>query len=258
MVLIFFTIFVLLIKNNVKLYNMSIIDTKSLKETTEKASTHTFCEWIKNLNKEKAESKEMSVDAISIIDKFKINAETAAKLAQGYAEVVVLTQNDFNLTSKVGFGFNDITNESIKEAYTELSKTEGLVVHAIPQIKSMTDIKVHIVATWDNTPLDTIRTWALSEQRASLIAFANKEKATTEKFGDNAKFLVDLKAKTELELKAMSVEIKALTEAEQENIILFYLDNQVDVGDSKIKDFLLEFTDLLKALRIKNKPLKTS
>ncbi len=238
---------------------MSIIDTKSLKETTEKASKHTFCEWIKNLSKEKIESVEsMSVGAISIIDQFKINAEVAAKLAQGYAEVVVLTQKDFNLTSKVGFGFNDITNESIKEAYTELSRTEGLVVHAIPQIKSMTDIKVHIVATWDNTPLDTIRTWALSEQRASLIAFANKEKATTEKFGDNAKFLVDLKDKTVAELKTMSVDIKALPEVEQENIILYYLDNIVDLGDSKVKDFLLEFADLLRAIKIKNKPLKTA
>ena len=236
---------------------MSIIDTKSLKETTEKASKHTFCEWIKNLSKEKIESVEsMSVGAISIIDQFKINAEIAAKLAQGYAEVVVLTQKDFNLTSKVGFGFNDITNESIKEAYTELSKTEGLVVHAIPQIKSMTDIKVHIVATWDNTPLDTIRIWALSEQRASSILNKIEAKKTAEKFGDNTKFLVDLKDKTVEELKTMSVDIKALPEVEQENILIYYLDNIVDVSDSKVKDFLLEFADLLRAIKIKNKPGK--
>ena len=41
---------------------MSIIDTKSLKETTEKASKHTFCEWIKNLSKEKIESSKFLVD----------------------------------------------------------------------------------------------------------------------------------------------------------------------------------------------------
>ena len=237
---------------------MTKIDINSLKDTTEKSSNHTFCEWIKNMNKDKAENivKSLSQGAEDLIAKFKAAAEVAAAKGKGWATVIVLTEKDFDLIqSKGGFGFNDIIDASIKEAYTELVKT-GLVVHAIPESMKQTNLKLHIVATWNDTPLSDITEQITSTNITKGYSDLN-EKMGAKIVDTDQPYLVNLGNKTADELAKMATEIKALPVENQTGIILWYLDNCPDVGKAEIKAFLMQFEELLRVIKQKNKPVSS-
>ena len=237
---------------------MTKIDINSLKDKTEKSSNHTFCEWIKNMSKDKAENitKSLSQGAEDLIAKFKAAAEVAASKGKGWATVIVLTEKDFDLIqSKGGFGFNDIIDASIKEAYTELVKT-GLVVHAIPESMKQTNLKLHVVATWNDTPLSDITAHITSTNANISKGYSDLNEKMGAKIGDTDQaYLVNLGNKTADELAKMATEIKALPEENQIGIILWYLDNCPDVGRAEIKAFLMQFEELLRAIKQKNKPI---
>jgi|ERR1035437_174983 hypothetical protein len=218
----------------------------------------TFCEWVKNMGifndliKQSNDSK-LSTEVTEIFQMFHLDAMTAIKEGRGWATIMVLSEKDFIMKSQVGFNIVDVVSISDREAWTELSKIKTLVIHAIPEINS--NIEVHIVATWDYTPVDDIKAYILAENGKNINTQQEKCELNIPGIRTiNNKYLIELSNMTAEELTVMASEIKQLPEEEQESILNWYLDNTGDFSIVKIKTFLLEFEPLLWVIKKKNKP----
>jgi hypothetical protein len=107
-------------------------------------------------NLPKDETPTLSVETREILAKFETEAELEAENGKGYAKLMTLTLDDFDM-SKVSYGVGITNLQKDKfDAYYEACNTTGLKVYAIPFNITPNDVRIEVYATWSDNTIDEI------------------------------------------------------------------------------------------------------